>query len=179
MKENIYGLDFGFNNPSALTECYVHDGVPYIKELIYESHLTNSDLIERMKGFGIKNQPIYCDAAEPQRIEELRKAGFNALPADKSVKDGIDYLKRFRLTLDPDSPNILSEIRGYSYRKKGDQVIDEPVKFRDHALDSARYCLFTDGKKTKGQAIPLSMATFSGIRNPQDNMNKPFFRKGF
>lgn len=170
--EPFYGLDFGFNNPSCLIQCIIRDMVPYVKELIYESHLTNSDLIDRMKEFKIgSSAPVYCDAAEPQRIEELNKAGFWAVPADKSVKDGIDYVKRYRIHISPDSPNTLAEIRAYSYRKKGEQVIDEPVKFRDHAMDAIRYALFTHFKSGSGIKIPTDWIGFGG-KGEQDRTER-------
>jgi len=45
--EIIYGLDFGFNNPSALLEIKIQDMVFYEKQLLYESGLTNNDLISK------------------------------------------------------------------------------------------------------------------------------------
>ncbi len=168
-KDDIfYGLDFGFNNPSALLECYLADKQPMVRERIYESHLTNSQLIARMNSLNLdKDLPYYCDSAEPARIEELCGAGYNAIAADKSVKDGIDYVKRARLLIDPGSTNTLGEIRGYSYRKKGDQVLDEPVKFRDHAMDSIRYALYTHAKLHGGDTVPvlISVGFDGGQRN--------------
>lgn len=159
----FYGLDFGFNNPSALMECYEKDDLPYVRELIYESRLTNSQLIDRMNALNLdKDCPFYCDSAEPARIEELRQAGYNAIAADKSVKDGIDYVKRRRLNIDPGSINTLNEIPAYSYRKKGEQILDEPVKFRDHAMDGTRYALYTHSKNRPGEQILLSGGFGSG-----------------
>jgi len=161
----FYGLDFGFNNPSALMEICLRDQVPYIREMIYESRLTNGQLIDRMNNLNLdKGLPYYCDSAEPARIEELNEAGYNAIPADKSVKDGIDYVKRHRLHIDPASVNTLNEIPAYSYRKKGEQVLDEPVKFRDHAMDGIRYGLYTHSKDAPGEEIPVEIATFGGIK---------------
>jgi len=165
----FYGLDFGFNNPSALMECCEKDTVPYVRELIYESRLTNGQLIDRMNALDLdKDLPYYCDSAEPARIEELRQAGYNALPADKSVKDGIDYVKRRRLHIDPGSTNTLNEIPAYSYRKKGEQVLDEPVKFRDHAMDGIRYALYTHSKNPQGEGIPDDLMSFGGIKEKED-----------
>ncbi|MCX6162235.1 MAG: PBSX family phage terminase large subunit, partial [Ignavibacteriae bacterium] len=44
-QEEIYGLDFGFNNPSALIQIGIYDNQFYLTELIYKSKLTTSDLI--------------------------------------------------------------------------------------------------------------------------------------
>lgn len=141
----FYGLDFGYNNPSALVKVNYLDRTVYLKELLYKSELTNADLINELRNLAIpKDSPVYADSAEPQRIQEIRRAGFNVHPADKSVTDGIDAVKRYRLHISPDSPNLVSEIRGYKYREDKDgRVLEEPVKFRDHCMDAMRYAIHT------------------------------------
>jgi len=74
----FYGLDFGYNNPAALVKCTLKDGIEAcVEELIYQSYLTNNELIELLKTHIKGKEPIYADAAEPQRIQEIRQAGFN------------------------------------------------------------------------------------------------------
>lgn len=144
-----YGLDFGYNNPSAVVEVGWHDGEPYIKEKLYESHLTNQYLIERLKSICSPSAAIYADASEPARIEEISKAGFNIHPAEKSVKDGIDHLKSQKLHVEINSANLINELRSYKYKETKDGVIlDEPVKFRDHLVDAMRYCIYTARDKS-------------------------------
>ena len=68
-------------------------------------------------------------------------------PADKeknSVKDGIDFIKRHKLHITNDSINLLREITGYKWKQDKDgNVLDEPVKFKDHLLDAMRYAIYT------------------------------------
>ena len=131
--EVAYGLDFGFNAPSALIKIKEIDEQFYLTEKIYTTKMTNSDLIWKMKGLAIGDNIIYCDSAEPQRIEELRRAGFNVRSANKSVKDGIDFVKRKKLFIHKNSLNLIKEIGAYTYRKDSNgNVLDEPVKFNDH-----------------------------------------------
>lgn len=140
----IYGLDFGFNNPSALIEIGIKDKECYLCELLYETHLTNSELISRLKELIDKRYTIYADNAEPARIEEIKQAGFKIRPANKSVKDGIDHVKSQIIHIDKNSTNLINEFHGYKYREDRDSnVLEEPVKFRDHLLDAARYALYT------------------------------------
>jgi len=140
----FYGLDFGFNNPTALVEVCVYDSLVYIRELLYKSGLTNADLISILREILPDGALIYADAAEPARIHEIRSAGFNIKPADKSVLDGIDAVKRHRLFIHQDSQNLIAEIRGYSYRTDKDgRVLEDPVKFRDHCMDALRYAIHT------------------------------------
>lgn len=147
--EIIYGLDFGFNNPTALVQISKDGNDVFINELLYERRLTNSDLIKQLELL-IPNKMdyIYADSAEPQRIEEIHQAGFNIIQADKSVKAGIDYCQRFKINIHKESINTIKELRSYKWKQdKNGVILDEPVKFNDHACDAWRYAVFTHGKK--------------------------------
>lgn len=151
---HIYGLDFGFNNPTALTKVLIKEKNCYVDQVIYQSHLTNQQLIDMMKSIGVESYArIYCDAAEPQRIEELRQAGFHVMSADKSVMDGIDRLKRMKIIVSPRSNDLKKELRSYVWQKdKLGRVVDkEPVKFNDHAIDSMRYAVHTSQTGASGR----------------------------
>ena len=146
--DTYYGLDFGFNNPTALVKVVTKDKENYVKEILYKSGLTNSDLILKLREHISDHTMIYADAAEPQRIEEIYRAGFNIKPADKgkdSVKKGIDTVKSMPLYITSDSPNLLKEIRTYAWQsgKDGKPVPEEPVKFNDHGIDALRYSIHT------------------------------------
>jgi phage terminase large subunit len=149
----FYGLDFGYNVPTALVKCCIKDGILlWVDELIYESHITNSDLIELMRTFDIKRSPIYADAADPQRINEIQRSGFNCKPADKSVKNGIDRLKRSKVHVTRRSANILKERQGYKWKEdNAGLLMDEPIKCNDHALDAIRYAVHTHALKPSGK----------------------------
>lgn len=146
--ESIYGLDFGYNNKTALIKIQREDKEIFIEELLYRSEMTNSDLIEELKRFNIGHSFIYADAAEPQRIEEIYRAGYNIHSADKSVKAGIDFVKRFKIIAHKGSTNLHKELKAYKWKEdKNGRVYDEPVKFNDHLLDAMRYAIFTHGNK--------------------------------
>lgn len=138
----VYGLDFGYNNPTALIRVTDMDSDLYWKEEIYQSHLTNSDLIPMIKQIVKPGEPVYCDTAEPNRIEELKRAGIKALPANKDVKLGIDFVKSRKLYIHSGSANLLKEIKSYKYMDQGKRVGNEPevpLKLNDHAMDAGRY----------------------------------------
>jgi phage terminase large subunit len=145
--ERIYWLDFGFNNPTSLGEISIKDDNIYCKELIYESRLTNQDLMNRMKTMDIpRDIPIYADSEDPGRIKEIQQAGFNCIGTTKgkdSVRKGIDTLKARGLYITKDSINTLKEIRGYKYIEKNGEPTEEPVKFNDHSLDGIRGSIFS------------------------------------
>ncbi len=153
--ETIYGLDFGFNKPSGLLRIDLRDGTASMDELLYQTHLTNSELITKVKDLiGVPADPIYCDAAEPDRIEEFAQAGFNVFPANKDVHFGIDTVKKHRLLVTKRSVNMTAEIRAYKWKVDRNGVVqDEPVKFKDHLMDAMRYALHTH---TGEQFVSLS-----------------------
>jgi len=59
--EVIYGLDFGFTNPSALLKVVINGNDIFEEELIYQTELTNAQLIEKCNELNVsKTFPIYC-----------------------------------------------------------------------------------------------------------------------
>jgi len=143
-----YGLDFGYNAPSALVKIGVKEDKAYEQELLYETHLTNKDLIERLKLLippCQRMRPLYADAAEPDRIQEIYNAGFNIHPCTKgrgSVKNGIDRVKTFLTFVTASSTNLIMEKETYKWREdKFGEILDEPVAYRDHLMDAERYFL--------------------------------------
>lgn len=141
----IYGIDFGFNNPSAVVKIDLKDQVPYVEEKLYETNLTNQELIQKMKSMGITSELIYADSAEPDRIQEMNDAGFNVMPAKKTdVKTMIDFVKTLPLKIIDGSENLIKELQSYCWeRNNAGEYIDKPVKFRDHCMDAMRYPLWT------------------------------------
>jgi len=134
-----WGLDFGYNNPTALVKVIENDQNLYWKEEIYQSGLTISDLIPMLKQIVKSHDPIYCDSASPDKIEDLKRAGFKAIMANKNVKEGIDFIKSRKLYIHSGSTNILKEIKSYKYMTKHVGITDEPLKLNDHAMDAGRY----------------------------------------
>lgn len=160
LDEIIWGLDFGYNNPSALVKIGIKDKELYLEEKFYKTGLTNS-LIVQEAGAVIpeaeRGQQIYADAAEPDKIADLNAAGFNVQGADKAVNSGIDTLKTHKLHIVQGSENLLKEIQGYRWRQnKNGESLDEPVKFNDHALDAARYAVHTHLKGRDTFTISIS-----------------------
>jgi len=133
-----YGLDFGYTHPTALMKVVVSDKKLYWDEVLCQSKLTNSDLIERLSHF--EHGDIYADWAEPQRIQEIRNAGYTVINANKDVKMGLDVCKRQTIYITKRSITTIKQIRGYHRKKDSNGVIlDEPAKIEDDTIDSGRY----------------------------------------
>ena len=135
----VYGLDFGYNHPTALMRVYWCDNDIYIEPVIYESYLTTPMLIDKMQSFNVeKTVTIVADYARPEIIAELNNAGYDVQNANKVVKKGIDNIKTFGVFCQDDKA-IKKEYENYKWKKVGDMITDEPVKMWDDAMDAIRY----------------------------------------
>ena len=135
----VYGLDFGYNHPTALIRVYWSDGDIWIESVIYESYLTTSELIEKFKQLEIeKTVDILADYSRPEIIAELQNAGYNVNNANKSVKMGINFVKTFGVYCQEDEA-LKKEYENYKWKKVGDIITEEPVKLYDDAMDAVRY----------------------------------------
>jgi phage terminase large subunit len=122
----------------------------WVEEVIYQSGLTSNDLITLMKDLKLNpDADMWVDAAAPAMVEDLRRAGYNALSADKSVKEGIDLIKSKRLNININSVNLITELRRYQWKTKNEQIIYEPVKIADDLCDSMRYAIWNYFRTTK------------------------------
>lgn len=148
--EVIYGLDFGYTAPMAMTRVELYDNSVYVDEVLYRSGMTLSDLGEYLKSLNLGASPIYCDSAEPKSIEELYRYGFNVQKSDKDVWAGILSVKSYNLFVNKNSSNLQRELAGYKWRKdKDDNILEEPVKINDHLTDSMRYAIHSHLSKPK------------------------------
>lgn len=135
----IYGLDFGFNHPTALVKIYWHEKELYIENILYESYLTTSDLIQRFKQLNIEREvEIMADYSRPEIIYELREAGYNVMNADKRVSQGINTVKSYQVFVNEDK-DLRKEYENYRWKVVGETITDEPIKMWDHANDAIRY----------------------------------------
>jgi phage terminase large subunit len=135
----VYGLDFGYNHPTALIRVYWSDGDIWIEPVIYESYLTTSELIEKFKQLEIeKTVDILADYSRPEIIAELQNAGYNVNNANKAVKMGINFVKTFGVYCQEDEA-LKKEYENYKWKKVGDIITEEPVKLYDDAMDAVRY----------------------------------------
>jgi phage terminase large subunit len=161
----VYGLDFGFNHKTALVEVTKDSNRLFWNELIYQSELTIGDLIQLMKELGLGKKPIYADHAAADKIEDLKRAGFNVHKADKDVANGIDFVKRNNLYITKASAGLRKEAMSYKWKEdKNGVTLDEPVKFNDDGMDAGRYGSYTGFRKNK----TISVATSQVDEDPLD-----------
>ena len=142
-KWRCWGLDWGFtHDPTALVEVIYNGGMLWVRELIYETGLTNSDIAAKC---GLqRSDEIVADSAEPKSIEELRRHGFRIRGVKKgtdSVRAGIDKLKSVKIMVHADSTNTIRELKAYSWKRdhRTNEAINTPEDANNHALDALRY----------------------------------------
>jgi phage terminase large subunit len=138
-----FGLDWGWNDKMAMVAVYRNGDKLYVEEIIYESKMTMTDLVNRLRNLGVEREEIWCDSSEPRSVEELYRAGFNAKSVKKgpdSIKFGIGVLQNFHIHIKKDSQNLINEMYGYQYAQdKYGYTTDTPEEGLDHLLDAMRY----------------------------------------
>jgi phage terminase large subunit len=141
------GVDFGFNDPSAIIKIGWKDDELYILDELYRKGMTNAELIQEIEDSGVitRGHHLVADSAEPDRIKEFRTRGYDIHPAEKgkdSVRFGIDWIKRHKIHIHPRCQNFVNEIQSYKYREDKDgNVLEEPVDMNNHLMDAMRYAL--------------------------------------
>lgn len=139
-----YGMDFGYNDPTALIAVYEYKDTIILDEVLYKSKLTPEDIIKHLKELHIDpKSEIYADNSSPGIIEEIRRNGFNIKPVDKgqdSIMLGIGLMQQRTLYVTSRSENLLKEFDNYVWAKDTDgNPTNKPVDKWNHAIDSVRY----------------------------------------
>ncbi|MCP4934367.1 MAG: PBSX family phage terminase large subunit [bacterium] len=150
------GLDFGFSDdPAALVATHYDRKrkTIYIYAERYEYELTNSQLALVIEPV-IKDDPVFCDSAEPKSIKELKGEGIRALAAAKgrdSVWHGIQWLKGQTIIVDSSCVKTISEFQQYQWKKdKHGSSMKVPIDKNNHIMDALRYAYERDMKGSKG-----------------------------
>lgn len=148
--EVIAGVDFGFTNPSVIVRIeHDVDNHYWLTDEWYRTGKTTLELIEQAKTMGINT--FYPDPAEPDRIEDMKRAGLNCREVSKDIEKGVESVrelfKQGRLHIHKDCLNTIAELESYHYPDKRPTRMDGnepevPVKEKDHAMDALRYALF-------------------------------------
>ena len=129
------------------------------QEHLYQTNLTNPQLIAKIKAIVGESEKIIADSAEPKSIQELVNAGLNVFPAAKgpdSVVYGVQSVRSFKTHLLDTSVNMIKEKSGYKWQTDKDDKVKQPLKpvdFEDHDMDAERYALDSLVRKVKAGLI--------------------------
>ena len=152
-----YWLDFWFtNDPTAMTAVYLYEWELYLDERIYQTQLTNNDIVNKFKTLNINmHDDIVWDSSEPKSIEEIYRAWYNIRGAVKwpdSILFWIDILKQYKINITETSTNVIREFKHYKRAlDKEWKALNKPIDEFNHAIDGIRYiCMY----KLKAQVTP-------------------------
>lgn len=154
-----YGLDFGFNDPTALVKVGVLGDDLYLDEYLYQRGLITAEIGAKMANLGIKRRAdkIIGDSAAAEQVETLYRDGWNIHPSKKgagSIVAGIDLMKRYNIKVTKRSTNLINELYNYTWEKdKNDKLLNVPVDNFCHLLDSSRYALQDLTSNTGGYSL--------------------------
>lgn len=156
----MYGYDAGWSDPRVLLEIGKNQlGQYVVLDEFYESETHVEDIIggEKHDDYWLEDRPkgvVYCEH-EPGDIQKMRKRGWRAGKADKSIDAGIDEV-RYRLREDHDGrpgllvasrcEKLIAEFQGYTEEDVGGSDVD------DHALDALRYAIYTHSRRSSDES---------------------------
>ena len=155
----LYAQDFGFNHANAILEIGFKDNEIYVLRELYVHEKDTDEIIQLANDMQFdKHKKMWCDSAEPDRIQMWRKAGYKAEGVKKeqgSVKAQIDYLKQHRIYINGSCLNTIKEIQQWKWQKdsKTGLYIDTPVDFQDDAMAALRYSVEMYRRNTKLKSI--------------------------
>ena len=163
--EKLIGIDWGYTNPCAVVIIERDNDMTYwITDEYYQRNKTTTEIIEYARS--LRGNTYYPDPAEPDRIQELRRANLNVRDVNKDVAAGIDSVrtlfKNGKIRIHKRCVNLIAELETYVYKdKKANQnEPEEPVKENDHLLDAIRYVLFMQQPKPLHAKIKQFVPTY-------------------
>jgi phage terminase large subunit len=134
----VYGLDFGYQHPSAMVKVYYCEEELYVEEVIYKQFITDLPMELEQKQIE-KNVEIICDSARPDLVSILARAGYYTLKADKRVEKGLDAVRKCKVYIHESARNTIAENRKYKYKKINGVLTETIDKTNDDAMDALRY----------------------------------------
>ncbi len=152
IKKYFCGVDFGWEHYGSIVVIGkdLKDNYYLIKEYAYQ-HKDIEEWIDIAKEIKAKygNVNFYCDHARPDYIDKLKRSGIRAINANKEVLEGISMIAKLFKTdklfiLEDNVTRFKDEIYNYVWQKGK----DDPVKQFDDTLDSLRYAIYSESKRT-------------------------------
>ena len=146
----VGGLDFGWNVASAFLLIAFYDDEAYVLGEVYAPELTNGELLSEIHDLLGRYDldfddldSVYADAASPDRIEVMCQNGLNCYPSVKDVRAKIDTTRETTIHIDDSCVNLIRELPDYEWKRdKYGNILEEPIKENDHAIDAMCYAIY-------------------------------------
>lgn len=141
-----FGLDFGFTDPTAFICAMIDHKTIYVFDEWYRTGAVNRDIARQIMQMGYGTEKIYCDAAEPKSIQELRNEGVRNATASRkgadSVRYGIQLIQNYKIIIDESCTEFIKEISNYTWAVGRDgKATDKPDHEFSHGPDALRYAV--------------------------------------
>ena len=211
-KYSVVGVDYGTTNATAFTMLeYNTDVSPSLfisKEYYWDSKKMSrqknnteyaEDLLKFIEGHPVKF--IYIDPSAASFKLELKRLGLEVpiRDANNDVLNGIQEMSTLLangdLKIGKNCRNLIEEMQAYSWdTKQSEKGDDAPIKKFDHAIDSARYAIYSHfGNKISlreqepiAHGRTLGYGQQIGIQHPQNHgqgtvqyMDNPDYKNAF
>ena len=145
IQQVIYGVDFGWTNPSAIV-CvgFDGDGRAYILDEFYQNRTQTETLIQELKEMvaSYGQGKIICDRSSPATIDMLHTAGLNAVADESKRDDGIRELGGRFVVQGDGKPRIYVASKCVNFIHEV-MVYNSEIKENDHAIDALRYAIMS------------------------------------
>ena len=143
IQQVVYGVDFGWTNPSAIV-CvgFDGDGRAYILDEFYQNRTQTETLISELKEMLAEHGQgkIICDRSSPATIDMLSSAGLNAVAHESKREDAIrEFGGRFIVQGDG-KPRVFVSSKCVNWIHEV-MVYDSEVKENDHLMDASMYAI--------------------------------------
>lgn len=145
-----YGFDWGYSvDPAAGVRCWLNPKNKRQLMIDYETWgigVKIEDLPEHFSKLpGARTGISTADSSQPQTIRYMKDHGFPRLkPSIKgngSVKEGIEFLQSFDITIHPRCKHVIDEFTLYAYKKDAltGEATNVLAEKKNHTIDGTRY----------------------------------------
>lgn len=143
-KWRVIGMDFGYNDPTAIVDIRYYDGMLWLDELCYRGEMIPREIAECLQENNLQNEMIVADCASPTSIAELKKVyKFKIQPSQKgadSIVHGIQTLQGVPMRITRRSTNLRREAESYKWATdKAGNSLNKPIDEFNHCWDAVRY----------------------------------------
>lgn len=151
----IYGLDFGYNDPTAMVKVEIDGNKLYVEQVFCGKGMDVTDIKNSIWKYCKKGCLIIADSAEPQIIHELKNVGIPVKPCIKgnnSVFEGVQLVNNFEIhCCAPPGWAICKEFKSYGYEQDADGNYTDTIQDKNnHLMDALRYCVMYLRGKSSG-----------------------------
>lgn len=137
----VYGYDCGYKDQDGLVKVAVDkkNMKIYVKEIIYQNNLSNSDITKLVKQ-NVGRNIVVCDSAAAKTVADFKQAGIRAISCSKrKIVDDIKDMQSYQIVITEDSPNALREFKEWCWKDTDGKSIPEDGSL--HTVDPTRYSI--------------------------------------